>query len=63
MVETGFLRTGHRVTADKAVCHSQLLHLLMDDSLYTSHICDNAAWLADLFQICKALQVDLYRST
>ena len=48
MVESGFLRTSHWMTADEAVCHSKFLNLLVDDSLYASHICNDASVLTDL---------------
>lgn len=48
MVESDFLRTSHWMTADEAVCHSKFLNLLVDDSLYASHICNDASVLTDL---------------
>ena len=49
MLETGFLRTCHWMSADETVCHSQFIYLLMDDPFHTSYVCDDAARLTDFF--------------
>ena len=43
------------MTAYKTVCHTKSFNLFMDDAFYAAYICDDTAWLTDLFQKFKIL--------
>ena len=51
------------MSADKAGFHTQTFYLLVDDALYTAHICENGVGAQVILEIFQILDIKFHRGT